>query len=387
MLPHRVPGPRWPILSGRLAVLAAAFVLWAGAAAAQTPDVYEVKGVKVDETADTVSAARDKALADGHREAFRRLLERLTMKADRDRLPDLTDKGIEAYVKDFSVEGEKSSTTRYLASLDFRFKRDDVRRLLRDSGIPFAETLSKPLLVLPVYEEAGAQLLWDTPNPWRAAWDAVPAADGLVPLVLPLGDLTDIATIGAEQAARGDTARLAAIAQRYGTGDTLVAHAVRAIDPRDGTLQLTITVARYGPAAGGQTLVRTFVAQAGETSDGLLKRAATDIVAEVEDDWKRDNQLQFENRAVLAVTIPITSLADWLKVRQRLSGMAVIRYTDLVLLSRSEARVNLHFVGTTDQLVLALAQADLSLTEGEEGWVLRPQAGESGQAGSGQGGS
>lgn len=382
MFHHRVSGPGWTTLAGVLAAFAAVLVLRAVPATAQTPNVYEVKNVKVDETADTAAAARLKALADGHREAFRRLLERLTMKADHDRLPDLTTKGIEAYVRDFSVDGEKTSTTRYLASLDFRFKRDDVRRLLRNAGIPFAETLSKPLLVLPVYEEAGAQILWDTPNPWRAAWDAVPASDGLVPLVLPLGDLTDIASIGAEQAAKGDLARLAAIAKRYGTGDTLVAHAVRSIDPKDGSLQLTITVARYGPATGGQTLVRTFTANPGETSDDLLKRAAADIASEIEDDWKRDNQLQFENRAVLAVTVPITALADWIKVRQRLSGMAVIRYTDLVLLSRSEARVNLHFVGTTEQLVLALAQADLSLTEGEEGWTLRPQA-----AGSGQGGS
>ena len=352
------------------------------ARAAATPDVYEVDGVAVDVTAQTAAAARDSAVADGHRKAFRRLLERLTLRADRDRLPDLSTERIAGYVKDFSVAHEKSSATRYLASLDFRFKRDDVRRLLMDKGLPFAETFSKPVLVLPVYEEAGALLLWDTPNPWRAAWENIPAADGLVPLVLPLGDLTDIATIGAEQAAQGDAQRLSAIASRYGAGDSLVAHATKGIEPRDGMVRLDVSTMRYGSAVGGQTLIHTYAAAPGETTDSLLGRAAVEIAAEIEDDWKRDNLLQFENPAVIAITIPISSLQDWLAVRDRLSGVAVIRYTDVVLLSRTEVRVNLHFVGGTDQLAVALAQADLVLTQDEAGWVLRSQRGAPAQKGS-----
>lgn len=359
-------------LGGVLAAFALAATLGLAAPGpAWAEDAYEVLGVEVDVTAKTATAARDTALADGHGLAFRRLLERLTLRADHGRLPDLTSEGIAAYVKDFSVAQEKTSATRYLASLDFRFKQADVRRLLMDYGIQFAETFSKPVLVLPVYREAGALLLWDSPNPWRDAWEAVPLSGGLVPLVLPLGDLTDIAAIGAEQAARGDDQRLAAAADRYGTDDVLVALAARGVDPHGGGTLLEVSISRYGTPIGEQTLVRTFAGQTGETQKALLARAAARIMVEVENGWKYDNLLRFGDPAIIAASVPIEGLRDWLIVRDRLSEVASIRYTDLVLLSRLEVRVNLHFIGGADQLILGLAQADLVLTQEEGGdWVL-----------------
>jgi uncharacterized protein DUF2066 len=342
---------------------------------AATPDVYEVSGVAVDVTAETAAVARDKALADGHEQAFRRLLLRLTLKSDHDRLPGFKADAVAPYVQDFSIAKEKASTTRYLASLNFRFKRTEIRNLLMDYGFRFAETPSKPVLVLPVYREAGAHLLWDTPNPWRQAWDAQPPAAGLVPMILPLGDLSDIAAIGAEQAVGGDIQRLNAIAKRYGTDDSLVVLASRVTDFR-GTESLEVTISRYGSPGGEQTLVRIFSAAPEEPLAALLDRAALEIMVEVEDAWKRDNQLDFGNPALIAVTIPVGGLADWLAIRQRLAGVASIRYTDVVLMSRSEVRANLHFVGSAEQLALALAQADLMLSESEQGvWTMQIRAG------------
>ncbi|WP_316977400.1 DUF2066 domain-containing protein [Shumkonia mesophila] len=368
MFDHR----RWRAW-GHRAVLALAISLGGGAAPllAAMPDVYEVAGVAVDVTAETAAKARDTAIGEGHAKAFRQLLARLTLKADRGRLPELTVNGIAAYVTDFSVANEKTSATRYLASLTFRFKREAIRRLLTDYRLPFAETPSKPVLVLPVFEEAGAVLLWDTPNPWRTAWEETPAPDGLVPLALPLGDLSDIAAIGAEQAVRGDAQRLAAIASRYGAGDSLVAHAIKTVEPRANTIRIDVSTTRYGPTGGGQTLVRAYASAAGETTEALLRRAAAEIAVEVEDDWKRDNLLQFGRPGVIAVTIPIGALSEWLAIRDRMAGMAVIRSTDVVFLSRTEVRANLQFVGTTEQLTLALAQADLALAQEGAAWVLR----------------
>ncbi|NQU57724.1 MAG: DUF2066 domain-containing protein [Rhodospirillales bacterium] len=344
-----------------------------GATAATTPDVFEVSSIRVDVTAETASGAKDKALSEGHELAFRRLLERLTQRAHHDQLPTPSAADIESYVSDFSIAQEKSSTTRYLATLNFRFKREEIRNLLTDHGIRFAETSSKPVLVLAVYEEAGAVYLWDTPNPWREAWEASPPTDGLVPMVLPLGDLTDIAAIGAEQAARGDMQRLMAIGERYGTDDVLVAHGVRGIDTR-GTPMLEVTISRYGSPGGEQTLVRTFTSQNEEPAEIMLVRAVAEIAVEIEDGWKRDNQLQFEKPAILAVRVPISGLGEWISVRDRLSGVALIRRTDVVLLSRSEVRANLHFIGNDDQLTVALAQADLTLSRNKnEDWMLRSQ--------------
>lgn len=351
-------------------IAAAAHAQSTGQSEGQSKDAFEVRNVAVDVTAETASAAREKALADGQAAAYRMLLERLTLRADRGRLPDLAAGEIAALVKDFEVAKEKTSTVRYIAWLNVRFKAEEVRRLLIDYDLPFAETPSKPVLVLPVYQAAGARLLFDDPNPWRDAWVARPATDGLVPLVMPMGDLQDMLAIGAEQALGGDVQRLAAVAARYGARDSLVAHASQRVSERSGLPELEVFATRYGTAQQEQTIVSTYSAGPGESMDALLLRAATDIDRRVADNWKRDNLLQFGQSSVLAVTVPITGLGGWLDVRGRLSNVAVINRVDLVLLSLKEVRVNLHYMGELEQLSLALAQADLVLEENEEDWIL-----------------
>ena len=132
--------------------------------------IFSVRGIKVDVTAGSTTDARDKALVMGQRAAFRELLERLTLRNDHLRLPSFNDNSISSFVADFEVAEEKASAVRYLATLNYSFKADDVRKLLMERKIAFAETTSKPVLVLPVYQASGYLLLWDDPNPWREAW-------------------------------------------------------------------------------------------------------------------------------------------------------------------------------------------------------------------------
>lgn len=357
----------------------------AGSALAATADsLFEVDDVKVDVTAETAAAARERALAEGQTKAFRVLLERLVLAEDMAKLPSARPADVTPLVRDFSVSEEKRSAVRYLAALTYRFKPDDVRRYLVDHGLPYAETRSKPVLVLPVYQAAGALLLWDEPNPWRQAWAERGGRDGLVPLLLPFGDLTDIAAIGAEQAVQGDTQRLAVVASRYRCDDTLVAQAVLGLSGRTGRPELEVFITRHGATRLEQTLLRTYAAGETESNEALLRRAASDVSRQIENTWKRENLMQFGQRSVIAVTVPIKGLADWIEVQKRLSGVAVVRSAELVLMSRDEVRVNLHYLGETEQLALALRQADLNLQLSGDNPVLGldgggPQAGVSGR--------
>ncbi len=326
-------------------------------------------------TAGTATAAREQALVQGQRKAFERLLRRLTLREDHDRLPSLENKTVAEFVQGFEVEQEKASSVRYLARLTFHFKPEDIRALLRRGEIPFAETASKPVLVLPVYRAAGATLLWDDPNPWHTAWAERPETDGLVPLIVPVGDLADIADIGAEQALRGDRNRLRAIARRYEAGDVIVSLASLGFDLTTNQPTVHLAVSRYGTAVQEQTIVDAMTARPGESVEAMLKRAATEIAVQIEDNWKRENLLRFDRQDSLTVSVPLERLEDWLKVRERLGNIPFIRQSELIYLSRTEAKVRLRYIGDTSQLRLALAQSDLSLSQGPTSWVLRSSGG------------
>lgn len=366
---HPFPSMRAAVFAVAVFLLVLGVGMFSGRAGAQ--EVFTVTDVRVDATAETAAAARETALAEGQRRALGRLLERLTLRADHARLPALEPSQIAALVRNFEVEEEKTSPVRYLARLTVRFKPGAVRGLLRSHGVPFAETLSKPVLVLPVYDMAGALALWDDRNPWRTAWARQPKRDGLVPLVAPLADLADIADIGAEQAVRGDDARIAAIARRYGAADALVALARLRTVPLTNLPVLEVSVSRFGAVAQEETIVETFTAASPEGSEELLARAAEAVAVAVEENWKRDNLLRFDREGELTVAVPIEGLEDWLEVKRRLERVAFIRRSDLVYLSRGEARARLRFIGEQEQLTLALAQSDLVLSRGATSWILR----------------
>jgi hypothetical protein len=355
------PGTRFTGLGLLLLLLALAFAGAPAQAQAVRGDTaaFTVRDVQVDRTAVSAAVAREAALLDGQRAALRWLFERLVPQAQYGRLPRVSDSRISDLVQNYEVQSERTSAVRYIATLTFRFKPDDVRTLLRSAGLPFAETYAKPYLVLPVLRQQYVTLLWDTPNPWRDAWNRLPPADGLVPLVLPKGDLADTSDINADQAHNGDEQRLAAIARRYGVAGVYVADAdLDASDTGRATLQVSLIA--YG-GASEQTLVDSYAQGAGEDMDAFLQRAALAMTNEIEERWKNGQLLQFDHEATLSVLVNYDDLSQWVAIRRRLADLAVIRRTDLVALTRRQAVLNIVYIGDDGQLRLALAQQDLEL--------------------------
>ncbi|CCQ72847.1 conserved exported protein of unknown function [Magnetospira sp. QH-2] len=340
---------------------------WSSARAA---DAYAVT-LPVDVSAASAAAAREQALADGRVAAFRVLMERMTLAEDWPRLPEVLPEELPSFLRDISVANEKTSEVRYLADLTVRYRAEDIRDLLRAYDIPFAETFSKPVMVLPVYGAGTNFILWDEPNPWREAWQRLPASSGLVPLAHPIGDLQDMTMVDVNQARDGSLEPIGRMAQRYGTDDVLVPSAEVALDPTGQRYQATISVKRFGPATWmSKSFTEIGESEPGESEARFLDRLVTQVAARVEDEWKRDNLLRFDSMGVVAVTVPVNALPEWLAIRKSLGNVAVISQVDVVLLVRDEVRLNLHHIGDIDQLALALAQADLTLSLDGDQWRL-----------------
>ncbi|HCX14294.1 MAG TPA: DUF2066 domain-containing protein, partial [Rhodospirillaceae bacterium] len=121
-----------------------------------------------DTTASNVTNAREQGLLAGRMAAFWKVIERLVAPEDIERIPTPTTGEIITMVRDFSVSDERSSAVRYLADLSVRFHPGPVQALLRSAGVSYTETVSKPLVVVPLYREnvGGSLLLWEESNLW-----------------------------------------------------------------------------------------------------------------------------------------------------------------------------------------------------------------------------
>jgi hypothetical protein len=385
-------------------LLLAGVAMRAVPAPAQESDEAYSATVKVDATADSAAAAREAARIDGQRRALAKVIERLSGASEPATPPKLDDKTITDMVASFEVANEHMSAVRYVADYTFHFRRAKVRRLVRVVETPPAESGSKSpgekssadsgakspgdkssadsggkspaeggdraIVVLPVYRDGSNVVLWDDPNAWRVAWSQRPAESGPGRLVLPLGDAGDVAAIDAEKAGSGRPEALTAIAQRNSGSEAVVTLATaRRQDNKLAGLDVTVNRYRYGHLVDTQT--KSFEADPAESEADLLKRAAEATAAEIETGAKLNADAHSDQPASLAVTVPITTLGEWVQVRNRLASVSSIRKIDLLSLSRQEARIELKYVGGQDQLKSSLAEVNLDLGGGDPIWRIQ----------------
>ena len=358
---------------------------------AQGEGVFTVARVPIDAEAASSAEARELAIAAGQRAALDILLQRLTVEGTT--LPAPPDDFIAVMVAGFEIDGELVSPTRYRASLTVDFDPTEVRRLLRVSGVAYAETASKPVLVVAVQRDPGGTLLWEASNRWRRAWEDRPPHGGLVPILLPLGDIIDLGTVDASRALAADEEALTALGQLYGTSEVAVAVAVLSgsaavakpsapagagTEGADGEATaagraLTLTLRRIA-GDGSQAIQKTLIGRADESERALLGRGTDRIVTLIEDGWKAANLIHYGDDHALQATVPIASLGEWVSIQQRLAALAMVASVEIDSLSLREGRLTLRYHGTADQLRLALDQNDLALEPLADAWVLGPRA-------------
>lgn len=331
---------------------------------------YTVSGVAVDATAASASDARDVALSNGYLEAYQALVQRNIPKSYWQAVPQLNSQQIQGLVQSFSVSGEKSSRTRYLAKLNVDFKDDAVRQMFRGAGVPFSETPSQPILVLPVWQVRGKAILWGSPNPWRDAWGAASTGqDGLLPIVLPEGDLEDLKLIDGPQAAAADRAALAAIAQRYGVDKVAVSFGKVLVERETDNPYAEITTFVYGSSGDFQIVDRQYVP--GTDRAGFFTKLAGTAIADLNEDWKNKTLVRSGETGRINVVVPVQNLDQWVAIYKTVEAISAVQDMQISALSVDMAILDLSFRGGLGQLAFSLNERGLQLTQEGQNYVLR----------------
>lgn len=345
------------LLRAPLLVLAIAAAFAAPSAAA---DIFTVRGIHVDETADSASAARTAAQAEGQRLALAAMMKKLTLPEDWSNLPSVDSATAQNAVRGFQVESEKTSSTRYIADLIVSFQPEAVRRLLRQAGVPFGETQARPAILLPVLHRDGNTLLWDDRNEWRDAWAAIDPADALTPLILPIGDIAEMNLVTAERATADDEAAHAALAElaaNYGASEAIVADATLSAEGDS----LSVVLTRRGAA---EPLSATYE-KTDEDLPGLMRAAAAGMLGSLGDQWKRQIIVRDGRLSTLTAQADFDNLPDWEKIRSALTSTPLVQAMEVSGISSRGAEIRISHKGTADMLALSLAQQNVTLSNGE----------------------
>ena len=360
----------------RFALVFLLFFASTGAYAADSA-VYAVHGIQVDATAENPGAARDKAIAQGARKGLEQLLQNLTL-ADPSTLPTITDKTAGPLVLDFDVESERSSATRYIASMGFRYKPAGVQALLGQMKTHVAQR-APLLLVVPVYRAASGDLLWQTENPWRDAWKTAPDHAGLVPVVAAAGTPEDAQTFTAHDL--DDNAKLIELATRYNANNAVIAIA-SAISPTGEPGQgLNITL------AGGGGPDTSFTSPGAATPAAVLAQGVTTTLATLDTIWrqqalkgttgavafKTDGPAQDDSAIapaqtdsdkfsgnLFALRSELSMPGQWASLRTQIAQLG-LSHIELKSLTRDEVIFTVGVAGDEEKLAHALAEGGILL--------------------------
>ena len=348
--------------------LFACFLLWGFPA--QADDLFTVEAVKVDVTAENALAARDQAFIKAQEEAFKALAQRMLSETGSESVAVPEASIISTMIQDYEITEEKLSAVRYIGTYTFRFRDSAVRQYFQGSNARYTDVSSRPVLVLPFYQSGPRALLWSPYNPWIQAWNRADNLTGLVPVMVPLGDLEDVKDIGEDEALTYNQIGLERILKRYETGEGVVAIAVpdanlalvsRDEDPATGAMAINIyRTDRDGPEKVQQIIL---TATSGQNRAQFLDLAVKKVHAALQSDWKQKTMVEpAAQKNMIQVRVAINNLEEWSRTQKALERVAGINEIMLRSLSPRAARVDLVYQGDESRLRLALEQANMTLS-------------------------
>jgi hypothetical protein len=337
---------------------------------ATTDGVFTVRGVEIDRSAGSAPQARDQGVSEGQRAAWRRLVDRLVPAAARGTLAALPAPQIAELLESYEIESERTTGTRWIGRVAYRFEAERVRNLFRTREVAYAETRARAVLIVPLLVDNGVPKLWEEDNLWKRAWVGLGVDDGLQPRRVPEGSLEDIATLDAVQADAGDPASLRRLAEVYQAQGAIVVRVQ--IDTVEGQTLAVVAFDRVGARAEDARWQSLATLRPGETLEAAFKRLAQDAANEIEERWKREVLVGTGagQGGTLRVQIRAEDVRDWVAVRARLSEVAAVRRVDVLAVGRGGLIVDIDFDGAVEPLRAAMAQRELALDAAGDSWSI-----------------
>ncbi len=376
-----------------------AFGLSHGAAIAASKEdrVFTIGNYPLEARDQNAVAAKERAIAEGQQAAFRSLLKRLVPVTAYKRLGQL--KGVKAggLIESFAVRSERNSSTAYIASYDFVFSPEPVRRLLEKEGIPYLDRQALTVTIVPAYRVApdAAKGLPPTlaatagSDAWLYAWKALDLGNALTPGSLqPLKPEVHADTV--RKLSEGDFGMLRTLTQAYGTETVVLA----VLEPEASQKKLNVVLV-------GRDAVQNFYLKRTYRLDGDLaytaELAAVISLSILEGRWKAINDRGATaptpatswdpatpaprldssgppstqaGEGPLTIAVVFRGMEEWQAISRQLAHTPEIAGLEVLGLSARRARVALSYPGGPQTLALALAQQGLILESTREGWLL-----------------
>jgi hypothetical protein len=319
------------------------------------------------------ATAKNKALVQVQMKAFLQMAERLGNDGLIEAVTKYNEKQVLPYLKSLSIEQESVSPGRYQGTFTVRFLPKRIRSLYSQYGVKVAGEQGPVFLVLPVWTQDGAQVLWGD-TPWKRAFTRLNAQQSSVPLLTPLGDAEDRELIGVTDAVNGDKLKLEGIRRRYDASVVVVAYAEAA----EGGVKATM--AGNSPL-GKLNFDKVYISDSGSIEDSAalaaerfhsvmvekFKSGAARVAAK---EGEEQAKAEKSKKKVISISVPFAGPSQWNGLRSRILSTPGVVGLDVASLGVDGAVVSLAYTGSVEEMQSSLQASGLQLGRVAGVWVV-----------------
>ncbi|MBI1274730.1 DUF2066 domain-containing protein [bacterium] len=243
------------------------------------------------------------------------------------------------------------------------------------------------VLLLPVLHAGDQALLWEDTNAWRAAWQRQPLASSRPALILPYGDADDVAQLDLGQIERGDRSGLRLLSARYGASEALLMDATLVRLSAGNQLQVKLIPLDMGVTP--RMAAAQFAVSSAEHPGKLMDMAVVDslkrmsqpgsLVKMAEAAAKRASVAPAPTPGAsgqpekIKVVVPLTSMLQWVRIRQGLESMPEVGRVEIIAMSPSQADIWVDLKTSANQFSQALGARGYECLPREGYWILKPE--------------
>lgn len=342
----------YPLSLAFLGFIAFAILMPAFYLTAKASDIFTVKNIRIDKTEKNAVVAQKKAMEEATRIAFDILAKRLLSEIQYASFALPEDQILNSFVSDFEIGDEQLSATRYLADFTFRFDPENVRRFFDGGGNEIEADIGDipPVLVLPFYQDGMKMTFWQEPNPWKIAWGASGKSSNIVPVRIPLGDITDVGLANAKDILLGgDIEPLRRLMQRYETKSAVIVLA----ENKEAENKVAFSIFEF--IAEDIHKIKTWDAIKVSNEQSVWQQGQKSVHDFLYQRWKKQAAIQSAIVKSVQIKAKFSSMKEWVKIKKKMKTSGLFEKTELLSLNKNGAFLNVKMKGDAQKMRMTLA--------------------------------
>ena len=334
------------------------------------PSAYLISSVEVDAEGTTGTQARRTGIDEATSTAFSQLVERMVLpQQDRTALNQIA---VDRMVDFIRISAENALPRRYIAELDICFDATRIRAAFLEAGLEWAELVSPPVLLLPVWQEPAGIRVWARNISWLDGWRQFRTDDNsLVKFTMLNPDLELERQLSAQEIAVQNSQTLKKAAKEAGA--LQLAWIYAGLDYSGAVPELVLQASLFD--ADGNHLGE-LISERQKLDGALNMQAGFDlfrarILSEIDHRWQMSNRYQLAEQNEIIITAEIADLQGWQNIQRVLRVQNSVNSLMPVSLSTSQAVLRAQLSAPVESLQLSIKSLGFVLDATEEGYVMR----------------